>query len=357
MATKINNKSAISAVALGLLLAAPLASHAADWFPLKVMSLDEQSKATEVDYQPLEKASKPLKLCVSFPHMKDAFWLAANYGVVEEARRQGVAVQVLDAGGFTALNNQISQVENCVAGGGNAVILGAISEEGTANLVAELAQKNIPVIDAFNGVKSDKIAARVLTSPRNEGLRAGQFLAAQHPAGSPAVRVAWFPGPAGAGFVQLFNEGFNEAIKGSAIELVETKYGDLGKEVQSRLIEDVLQTHKNIDYIAGGAVTAEAAVPVLRARGLAGKTKVVSVYLTPGVYQNLAGGRIEASGMAPVVLTARIAVDLAVRAAEGQPLMKNVEPIGRVFAKGDAKQIPLGDALAPNGFKPVFTVK
>ncbi|MNZ12342.1 Periplasmic protein TorT precursor [compost metagenome] len=357
MATKINNKSAISAVALGLLLAAPLASQAADWFPLKVMSLDEKSNATEVDYQPLEKASKPLKLCVSFPHMKDAFWLAANYGVVEEAKRQGVAVQVLDAGGFTALNNQISQVENCVAGGGNAVVLGAISEEGTANLVAELAQKNIPVIDAFNGVKSDKIAARVLTSPRNEGLRAGQFLAAQHPAGSPAVRVAWFPGPAGAGFVQLFNEGFNEAIKGSAIELVETKYGDLGKEVQSRLIEDVLQTHKNIDYIAGGAVTAEAAVPVLRARGLAGKTKVVSVYLTPGVYQNLAGGRIEASGMAPVVLTARIAVDLAVRAAEGQPLMKNVEPIGRVFSKADAKQIPLDDALAPNGFKPVFTVK
>ncbi|MCY1248157.1 hypothetical protein D9M72_615540 [compost metagenome] len=61
--------------------------------------------------------------------------------------------------------------------------------------------------------------------------------------------------------------------------------------------------------------------------------------------------------MAPVVLTARIAVDLAVRAAEGQPLMKNVEPIGRVFSKADAKQIPLDDALAPNGFKPVFTVK
>lgn len=357
MTPQSNNKSTLSAVALGLLLAAPALSLAAPWYPLKVMSLDEQQHASEVEYLPLEKASKPLRLCVSFPHMKDAFWLAANYGVVEEAKRLGVAVQVLDAGGYTALNNQISQVENCVAGGGNAVVLGAISEEGSANLVAELAKKNIPVIDAFNGVKSDKIAARVLTSPRNEGLRAGQYLAGQHPAGSPVVRVAWFPGPAGAGFVQLFNDGFNEAIKGSAIELVETKYGDLGKEVQSRLIEDVLQTHKNIDYIAGGAVTAEAAVPVLRARGLAGKTKVVSVYLTPGVYQNLTAGRIEASGMAPVVLTARIAVDQAVRAAQGDPLLKNVEPIGQVYGSADAKQIPLDEVLAPASFKPVFTVK
>ncbi|MNM70459.1 Periplasmic protein TorT precursor [compost metagenome] len=357
MTTKSNNKSGISSVALGLLIALPALSQAANWYPLKVMSLDEQQHASEVDYQPLEKAEKPLRLCVSFPHMKDAFWLAADYGVVEEAKRLGVAVQVLDAGGYTALNNQISQVENCVAGGGNAVVLGAISEEGTANLVADLAKRNIPVIDAFNGVKSDKIAARVLTSPRNEGLRAGLYLAKQHPVGSPVVRVAWFPGPAGAGFVQLFNEGFTEALKGSSVELVETKYGDTGKEVQSRLIEDVLQSHKDIDYIAGGAVTAEAAVPVLRARGLGDKVKVVSVYLTPGVYQGLASGRIEASGMAPVVLTARIAVDLAVRAAQGDTLLKNVEPIGQVFGSAEAKQIPLEEVLAPASFKPVFTVK
>ncbi|MNP81502.1 TMAO reductase system periplasmic protein TorT [compost metagenome] len=58
-----------------------------------------------------------------------------------------------------------------------------------------------------------------------------------------------------------------------------------------------------------------------------------------------------------MVLTARIAVDLAERAAEGDTLLKNVEPIGQVFSKADARQIPLGDVLPPNGFKPVFTVK
>jgi len=42
-----------------------------------------------VEYVPLEKASKPWKICVSFPHMKDAYWLGVDYGVVEEAKRLG----------------------------------------------------------------------------------------------------------------------------------------------------------------------------------------------------------------------------------------------------------------------------
>ena len=52
-----------------------------------------------------------------------------------------------------------------------------------------------------------------------------------------------------------------------------TKYGDTGKEVQSKLVEDVLEAYPDLDYIAGTAVTAEAAVSILRARGLEGKVK------------------------------------------------------------------------------------
>ena len=33
---------------------------------------------------------------MSLPHMKDPFFLAANYGVVEEAKRLGVRVRTLD---------------------------------------------------------------------------------------------------------------------------------------------------------------------------------------------------------------------------------------------------------------------
>ena len=64
-----------------------------------------------------------------------------------------------------------------------------------------------------------------------------------------------------------FDDRFKEAIRGSAVTIVETKHGDTGKEVQARLVEDILQTHKDVDYIAGVAVMAEAAVPLLKATG------------------------------------------------------------------------------------------
>ena len=47
--------------------------------------------------------------------MKDAYWLAVNYGVAEEAKRLGVKMNLVEAGGYTNLNKQISQIEDCVA--------------------------------------------------------------------------------------------------------------------------------------------------------------------------------------------------------------------------------------------------
>lgn len=336
------------------LVCAAACAQAADWFPLPVRSTAADGSVTQVPYQALPKASQPWKICVSFPHMKDTFWLAANYGVIEEAKRLGVRLQVLDAGGYTQLSNQISQIENCAAGGAQAVVIGAISQDGLGGLVSELKKKNIPVVDAFNGILSKDVAARVLTVPREEGERAGRYLAEKHPAGSPPVRVAWLPGPAGAGWVELFNAGFTAAIQGSAVQVAETKYGDTGKEVQSRLIEDLLQTHKDLDYVVGTAVTAEAAVPVLRARGATGKVKVVSVHMTPGVYQGLKARSVDASGMAPVVLIGRIAIDQAVRLIEKKDVMTHVGPMGKVYTTVDVGTLDVGTVLAPPHFRPTF---
>lgn len=352
----MKHRTPLLGLASAALLFGAAGAKAAEWFPLQVTNTGADGKPAAVDYVALPKASQPWDICVSFPHMKDSFWLAADYGVTEEARRLGVRLQVLDAGGYTQLSNQISQIENCVAGGAKAVVIGAISQDGLANLIAELKKKNVKVVDAFNGIVSKDVDAHVLTIPREEGARAGRHLAQKHPKGSKPVKVVWLPGPAGAGWVELFDSGFKEAIKDSAVQVVETKYGDTGKEVQARLIEDLLQTHKDIDYVVGTAVTAEAAVPVIRARNLVGKVKVVSVYMTPGVYQGLKGRAIEASGMAPVVLTGRIAVDQAVRLVEGKDVLRNVGPVGRVYTQADIAQLNVDTVLAPATFKPVFKV-
>jgi protein TorT len=210
------------------------------------------------------------------------------------------------------------------------------------------------VVDAVNGVSSKDVGARVLTSPHDEGLRAAQYLAKRHPAGSKPVKVAWLPGPAGAGFVAAFNAGFQEGIQGSSVQVVETKYGDVGKEVQARLVEDVLQTHKDLDYIVGTAVMAEAAVPLLKARKVQDKVKLVSVYMTPGVYQYLKAGDVEAAGAAPVALTGRIMLDTAVRLLEKKLDYSEVNTLGQVYTSADIGKLDINTVLAPVTYRPVF---
>lgn len=342
------------------LVSVATAAYGAEWYPYPVEvwdpPFDMASPRTTFDYVPLEKASKPWEICVSFPHMKDAYWLGVDYGVSEQAKAEGVKMQLVEAGGYTELNNQISQIEDCVSAGADAVIIGAISYDGLNNLVKEVRAKGIPVIDVINGMSSPELSAKSLVSFGEMGSKAGKFLAEKHPAGSGKVKVGWFPGPAGAGWVEAGNKGFMGAIEGSDLDVVETKYGDTGKEAQAKLVEDTLEAHPDLSYIVGTAVTAEAAVPILRARGLTDKVKVVSYYFTPGVDIGIRRGQILAAPTDSTVIQGRIAVDQAVRILEGKDYKKHVGPALYVVSQDNIKDFDPSSTLAPAGFKPVFRV-
>jgi len=346
-------------------LAASLFLHAsasaADWFPYKAEATEPafaaDGKKTPIEYSPLAKASKKWDVCVSFPHMKDAYWLGVDYGVIEEAKRQGIKLQVLDAGGYTNLGKQVSQIEDCVARGANAVIIGAISGDGLSNVVKATAAKKVPVVDLVNGMNSPDLSAKSLVSFYTMGQSTGEYLAKKHPAGSPAVKVGWFPGPAGAGWVEAAHKGFMDAVKGSAVVVLDPKYGDTGKEAQSKLVEDVLQGNPDLAYIAGTAVTAEAATGILRSRSLDKKVQVLSFYMTPGVYEGIQKGRIVAAPADSMVIQGRIAVDQAVRLLEGKEVVKHVGPKIFVVDSSNIKTVKADDILPPAGFKPVFEVK
>ncbi|GAB2458476.1 TMAO reductase system periplasmic protein TorT [Comamonas humi] len=336
----------------------------AEWFPYQAESTAPAFAAngtrTAFSYQPLSKAAKPWDVCVSFPHMKDAYWLGVDYGVVEESRRQGVKMHLVEAGGYTNLNKQISQIEDCVARGAQAVIIGAISADGLSSLVKSLAAKKIPVVDVINGINSPELTAKSLVSFYTMGQSAAEYLIKLHPAGSPKVKIGWFPGPAGAGWVEAAHKGFMDTVKGNAsIQVLAPKYGDTGKEAQSKLIEDALQANPDLNYIAGTAVTAEAAVGLVRSRNLQDKVKLLSFYMTPGVYDGIQKGRILAAPADSMVIQGRIAVDQAVRALEGRLEEKDRHVSPKIFVvdSSNVKSVKLDDILPPANFKPVFEVK
>ena len=147
------------------------------------------------------------------------------------------------------------------------------------------------------------------------------------------------------------------AIEGSAVEVLEPRYGDTGKEAQLKLVEDVLQSNPEVKYLAGTAVTAEAAQGLLRERGLSDEIGLLAFYMTPGVYTGIQRGMIAAAPADSMVIQGRIAVDQAVRLIEGKEYIKHVGP--KIFVvDGDTIGSVARDAiLPPDGFRPVFSVE
>lgn len=93
------------------------------------------------------KAKRAWKLCALYPSLKDSYWLSLNYGMQEAARRYGVDLKVLEAGGYSQLATQQAQIDQCKQWGAEAILLGS-STTSFPDLQKQVA--SLPVIELVN---------------------------------------------------------------------------------------------------------------------------------------------------------------------------------------------------------------
>jgi len=342
-------------------LSVPSVQAGGKWYPLDVdvwaPPFNDLRQREQKTYIPLEKAQQEWRIRVFIPHLKDAYWLGVNYGLIDEARRLGVRLSIFEAGGYDQLEVQRRQIEDVLADKTDGLIIGAISQDGLNDLVARAADMGIPVLDLINGISSKKIAARAAVSFWDMGYQAGIYLRRLQEEGGAPLKVAWFPGPFGAGWVADGNAGFRKAVEGSTIQILETKFGDTGSAAQGKLIENALDRFPGqINCIAGTAVTAEAAVKILRKRGLADKVTVIAYYYGPGVHRGIRRGDIAGAPSDLTVLQARIAVDVMVRMLEEKDFYKHVAPRVTIVDRKTIRSWDASTTLAPRGFRPIFSI-
>jgi len=349
----------------------PDVAGARDWFPVEVDVWDPpyntERQRLQKSYVPLEKAARRWNICVSIPHLKDAYWLAVNFGLVEEARRMGVNLAIYEAGGYDRLEVQRKQIEECLEKGfkdskADGLILSAISAEGLNDLIKTTRAQGVPVLDLINGINSPDIAARAAVDYYDDAFQIGEYLKKLAPADRGEVTVAWFPGPENAAWVAAGDRGFNESLAGSHVRIIATKNGDTGKAAQARLIKSVLDdlggdVSNKLDYIVGTTVTAEAAVSILRQRKLGQDIKVLSYYYGPGVHKGIKRGTIIAAPTDSQAIQARMAVDMMVRILEDKPLFKHAAPRVEVIDRNNQPDWDSSTTLAPRGFRAIFSVQ
>jgi len=331
------------------------------WYPVEVdvwtPPFNDQRQREQKLYSPLDKAQKKWRIRVFIPHLKDAYWLGVNYGLIDEARRLGISLAIYQAGGYDRLEVQRGQIEESLKDKPDGLIIGAISLEGLNDIVKKAYDQGIPVLDLINGMSSPHIVARAAVSFWDMGHQAGTYLHRMQDKKGKPLKVAWFPGPDGAGWVAAGDAGFRKAIAGSTIKILESRYGDTGSSVQAKLVEAALDRHAdNLDCIAGTAVTAEAAVKILRRRGLADRIKILSYYYGPGVHRGIRRGNITAAPSDLTVLQARIAVDVMVRIIEKKAYYKHVAPKVTVVDRDNIRSWDSSTTLAPRGFRSIFSI-
>ena len=256
------------------------------------------------------KQSKPYKIAVLLPHLKDPYFLAVNYGILKQANKNGIKFKLYTAGGYNHLGDQRKQFHKAMKDGIDGIILASISYDKLDRDINYAKKQGIPVVEVINDIQAQEISAKSLVSFYQMGYKAGEFLA-KH-ADSKKKSVAFLPGPKGSGWAPDTLDGFREAIEkhsNNNITIYKALYGDTGAKTQSTLIKRAFHYNKKIDYLVGNAVMAEVAPKILQQ--LSKKdTQVVSTYIIPKVYEMIKEGKVLAAPSDKGVLQARIAVDM-----------------------------------------------
>lgn len=327
-----------------LLVAAALASPSAA-APASEFVVDGQSKAWSF----LSKASKPWRLCMLLPHGKDRYWWGVSWGADEQASQLGVQIGIYQAGGYEYLETQRQQWADCKRLRADAYILGAIQANALRAEIDEALAAGKPVIDLVNGVEG-KVSSRSLVSFADMAESAVRYALAQKPPGAAQpLRLAWFPGPAGAGWVQDGNRGLRQALAGSPVQLIDGGHGATDAKTQASLVREALDKHGRFDILIGNAVAVEFASRLFAQRSGEQRPLLVAYYATAEVIDRIRDGSVAAAPTDQPVLQARMAVDLAVRALQGEPLPKLVSPRIEMLSAARLRQFDLQRVLPPPG--------
>lgn len=294
--------------------------------PVKALASADEELATgrviEGNYPMAKPASRPWRIVFLFPHVKDPYWVDCTYGLVSEAKRLGVVVDIWPADGYDDLIGQLRKMDEAIAEKYDAIVISPISQTGNNTSIAKARKLGIPVFEMANDSTSDDLTIKITSSLKDMGIDTTEWVVrdAQR-RGLKSINIALLPGPADAGWVMGEVEGTREAARKAAIKvnIVDIRYGDSDLIGQSQLAEQVLAKHgPRLDYILGCTDCAPAAILPVRFAGLNGKVKIVAYGLTRELIKHIRSGEILAATDVKGVSQARLAINATVNFLEGR---------------------------------------
>lgn len=306
-------------------------------------------QTTSIQYTPLAQAKKDWRICVLMPHLKDSYWTGINYGLVAQAKKLNLHLAVFEAGGYYALDKQLSQLDSCMKHNYDAILLGAVRPD---ILDFYKPPVNKPIIALVNRLDSKQVNTRIGVNWYQMGFQAGQYIRKQT---SKPTQVALLAGPDKQGGSGLVEQGLTAALVDSQVTISAVRHADNNRNLYRDEIESLLSS-QTPQYILGSAVAIEAAVAILRQLQLEDDIKLVSSYLSPAILRGIYRDRVEFSNDDLVVIQGMLAIDVAVKELQGAVAFGDIGPKIQSQSIGNINKQVLKTSLAPADYYPIYRV-
>lgn len=230
------------------------------------------------------------------------------------AEELGVELIPTDAGGDAT--KQISDAEDILASGVDALLVSPVSPDAIAPIVERAYDSGIPVIVWGSEISTDRYTSKVISDDEFFGFAGGEQLVKDL---GGKGKVIMLRGIAGNSTETARYEGAIRAFEGTDIEIVAEEYGDWAFDQGKSITENLLAAHPEIDGVwSSGAAMTRGAIEAFQEAGRP---------LVPMSGENLNGffkvaAEVGLKTSAPQFPTwmAPEAVKLAVRALQGLPM-------------------------------------
>ncbi|MFF9569060.1 substrate-binding domain-containing protein [Streptomyces sp. NPDC014685] len=273
------------------------------------------------------------KVGMSLSTLNNPFFVQMKAGAQAEAEKAGIDLTVTDA--QNDASQQANQLQNFTSSGMKSIIVNPVDSDAAGPAVRGADKADIPVVAADRGVNGARTATLVASDNVAGGRLAAEALA-EKLGGRGSIVI--LQGTAGTSASRERGAGFAEGLKAyPGIEVVAEQPADFDRTKGLDVMTNLLQSHPGITGVfAENDEMALGAVKALGAR--AGKSvSVVGFDGTPDGLKAVAVGTLYASVAQQPKELGRIAVQNAVKAAEGEKIDDMVKvPVKVVTGKNVA---------------------
>jgi protein TorT len=320
------------------------------WYPQSIERrrppFYEGGAFTRLDYVPLAGAAERWRLCAVLPPKEFEYFQALAGGLAAEAARQGVDLRVHHVESFDEAA-QAALLERCLDDGTDALLVAAVARAALDAPLSHARARGVPIIDLATGSGGGNVTARLVTDRAAVGREAGRFLADRYPAGGAEANAVWFYGPPGSAIARQIDQGFRAGIARGEVHIVHAEEIALSDREIRRTIREIVDTVGTFDILVGGSRTIQLAAEELAAAFGADAVELIAVTASASMLAAIEADRVVAAVNDKVVAQGRIGVDLAVRAIEGRPHLRDLRPDLEIITRGNVETFDRRTILSP----------